>query len=212
MRACVHATNQRPCRRSRNNAREAAGIRESPARVADWQAHNKSGIWTGPLNAPVVITEFMDLQCPYCAQLVPRMDTIHAEFPEAAVVFQHFPLANHPAALPGAIAVECGERQGRFPDMVKLLYPKRDSLGRKPWRGYAIAAGVLDAAAFDRCVKLPVDSFPRIAAGMAIGRRTNVRGTPTVWVNREVVRPVQLVQLREAVSRALLASRKRRRG
>jgi hypothetical protein len=56
-------------------------------------------------------------------------------------------------------------------------------LGLRAWTSFAVDAGVRDVQAFNDCSRLPVDAFPRIGAGLDLGRRTGVRGTPTVWVN-----------------------------
>jgi protein-disulfide isomerase len=162
--------------------------RRAPAKViATWQADNAQGIRIGSSAAPIVITEFMDFQCPFCKRLVPKVDTLLTEFPGAvAVVFQHYPLKSHPSAVPAAISAECAHRQGRFLEMYRVLFEHQAVLGKKPWRDLAAAAKVPDLQHFERCTGLPVDSFPRIKAGLTIGSRTGVRGTPTVWVNGRV--------------------------
>ena len=48
---------------------------------------------------------------------------------------------------------------------------------------FAEEAGVPDLAAFEECVRLPADSFPRIQAGRELGERRNIGGTPTLFVN-----------------------------
>lgn len=152
--------------------------------IDTWQADNALGIRIGAPSAPIVITEFMDFQCPFCRRLAPRVDSLLTEYPDhVAVIFQHYPLTGHSYALPAAIAAECADRQGRFHSMYKALFDKQDLLGKKSFPEYAVDAGVEDLHAFERCVMLPADSFPRIQHGLDIGARAGVRGTPTVWVN-----------------------------
>lgn len=172
--------------------------------IENWREENESGIRVGPKSAPVVITEFMDLQCPFCARLVPVVDSIMHEYPdEVAVVVQHFPLGGHPQAIPAAIATECADLQGRFDQMFRSILLHRDSLGIKAWRRFAEDAAIPDVRSFEACITRPVDSFPRIEAGSDLGGRTGVRGTPTVWVNGRVTTPHNFISLRDAVSRAL---------
>lgn len=181
----------------------AQGLPE-PRIVEDWELENTHGVRIGPADARVTITEFMDFECPFCARLVSRMDTILSEFPnEITVVVQHFPLSMHRFAVPAAIAAECSDRQGRFEQMYRLLFAKQDSLGLKPWRSYAAEAQVLDIRAFEDCQQLSVDSFPRIGAGLALGSRTGVHGTPTVWINGRAIGRSDLPALREWVERTL---------
>jgi protein-disulfide isomerase len=168
--------------------------------IDNWRAETARGIPIGDPASPVVITAFMDLQCPFCRRLHFVLDTLRSEHPESVgVVYQHYPLANHPHAERAAVVAECGERQDRFREVVDARFVKQDSLGVKSWRSFGADANVPDQAAFARCVTLPADSFPRIAAGRILGDHTGVRGTPTVWVNGNRIGRSALVALREWV-------------
>ena len=157
--------------------------REASAEIENWQEDIALGIRVGPADARMVITEFMDFTCPYCAMVVPVVDSLLSHYPgEAALVFQHFPL-NRPQSVPSAVAVECADRQGRFEPMYRLLFAQQEALGSKPWATFADEAGMSDLAAFEECVRLPADSFPRIQAGRELGESRNVGGTPTLFVN-----------------------------
>ena len=67
--------------------------------------------------------------------------------------------------------------------MYRLLFAQQESLGSKPWATLADEAGISDLAAFEECVKLSADSFPRIQAGRELGESRNIGGTPTLFVN-----------------------------
>ena len=158
---------------------EAANVGE----IENWQEDTALGIRIGAAEARMVVTEFMDFTCPFCAMVVPVVDSILSHYPnDVAVVFQHFPL-NRPLSVPSAVASECADRQGKFEPMYRLLFAQQDSLGRKDWAAFADEAGIPDLAAFEECVKLPVDSFPRIDTGRDLGESRNVSGTPTLFVN-----------------------------
>ena len=158
--------------------------------VDDWREKNEIGIRRGPSDADLVITEFMDFECPFCASLVPTVDSILDKYPErVAQVFQHFPLSQHEHATPAAIAAECAYQQDHFWEMYDAIYENQDQLGERDWEYYADEAGVPNEDAFEECLALPVDSFPRIEEGIALGERNDVRGTPTTWINGQVVRP-----------------------
>jgi protein-disulfide isomerase len=86
--------------------------------------------------------------------------------------------------------------------MHDLLFEKQDSLGLKSWGSFATEVGLKDTTAFARCIRLPVDSFPRIGAGLELGRRNGVRGTPTLWINgHRIDGGVSLEVLRRRVAR-----------
>jgi hypothetical protein len=115
-------------RRSSTANSSTANQSRPEARIDDWQRYNQDGYWIGARNAPVVITEFMDLQCPFCARLVPRLDTLLAEHGrQVAVVFHHFPLGNHPYALPGAVAAECSAGRGGSPSFTGRFFSHKSS-------------------------------------------------------------------------------------
>ena len=183
--------------RAATDTRVEGDLMRPPELIADWQLENERGIWIGPRSARVIITEFMDFQCPFCARLVARVDSLRAEYPgEVAIVVHHFPLEIHRFALQAAVAAECADRQGRYDEVAHLIFTKQDSLGLKPWRSYAQEAGVRELESFEACRSLPLDSFPRIGYGQSLGRRTGVRGTPTVWINGMKIHRSDLTSLR----------------
>ena len=59
--------------------------------IENWQEDTALGIRVGPVDARMVVTEFMDFTCPFCAMVVPAVDSLLSYYPsEAALVFQHF--------------------------------------------------------------------------------------------------------------------------
>lgn len=167
----------------------------------DWRGWREFAIRMGPEEANVVVAVFMDFTCPFCKDLVPVLEALAAEFPGAvAVDFHHFPLVGHRFAIPSAIAAECAHRQGRFEETYHRLYEQAESPGSRDWRGIAADAGIPDLDEFEECIQLPRDTFPRIAAGRALGTRIGVTGTPEVWINGELLQgPRLLVTFRKRV-------------
>ena len=152
--------------------------------VDDWASYASGGHRTGPADARVAIVEFSDFQCPFCARLAPRLDSLRERTPvPVAVVYRHYPLENHPHAMAAARASECAAEQGRFKEMHDALFREQGAIGQKSWIAYALAAGVPDSAAFARCLEGGAGSA-RIRADVAAGDRLGVTGTPTVLVNR----------------------------
>ncbi|MFL5540212.1 MAG: DsbA family protein [Longimicrobiaceae bacterium] len=152
--------------------------------VDDWVSYASAGRRTGPAPARVTIVEFSDFQCPFCARLAPRLDSLRerASVP-VAVVYRHYPLESHPHAMAAARASECAAEQGRFKEMHDALFREQGAIGQKAWSAYARDAGVPDSAAFARCLEGDAGSA-RIRADVAAGDRLGVTGTPTVLVNR----------------------------
>jgi protein-disulfide isomerase len=134
--------------------RPAGGAAEAGERVVQgWRDLRGSGHLMGDSTAPVWIVEFADFQCPYCAQMAPRLDSLRRLVHDSvAVVFHHYPLAIHPEAFEGALAAECAGAQGRFGAFYHTVYHRQRELGAVPWTMLATAAGVPDTAAFSRCL------------------------------------------------------------
>ena len=116
----------------------------------------------------MVITEFVDYQCPFCRAAQSIIDSVMAAQPtEVRLVVHHLPLAGHNFAVQAAVAAECADRQGKFSEMHRVLLERQNEL--KPgvnWNAYAVDSEVSDTTAFLDCIQLPSDSFPRIAAGL----------------------------------------------
>jgi protein-disulfide isomerase len=130
-----------------------------------WKQEFEAGISVGPAGAPLEIIELMDFQCPYCRGLSARLDSLEAELPGSArVSFHHWPLPNHPYAVPAAIAAECAYQQGAFTGIQKALFAKQDSIGVRSWTAYAEDAGV--------------QSIPPSRRAPS-SRRSRSRGSPT---------------------------------
>jgi len=66
----------------------------------------------GNPSAPVTIVEFSDFQCPYCARGFSTVEQILEKYPDdVKFVYLHYPLPNHPWAMPAAIAAVCAGEQ-----------------------------------------------------------------------------------------------------
>jgi protein-disulfide isomerase len=101
---------------------------------------------------------------------------------DVAFTFVHFPIPGHRFAIPAARAAECAEAQGRFSEMRTLLFAKQDSLGLKSWDAFAEEAKVPDEEQFSKCVASAAP-LPRVDAGVAIGEKLRISGTPTMIIN-----------------------------
>jgi protein-disulfide isomerase len=141
----------------------------------------------GPKNAKATLVEFSDFQCPYCKRAQPLIRDLLEAFPEdLRHVFKHFPLGFHKRAMPAARACEAARLQDKFWDMQKLVWENPKKLEDENLRGYAKQIG-LDMERFDRDYgrgKLE----KRIQADIKEGRRIQVTGTPTLFLNGKRVR------------------------
>jgi len=98
----------------------------------------------GRQDAPVILLEYGDYECPYCA----RTDMLLAELPVRRI-FRHFPVpSKHPRATSLAHAAEAAGLQGRFWEMHDSLFADQGHLDDPHlWR--RIEELGLDLARFD---------------------------------------------------------------
>ena len=84
----------------------------------------------GSIDAPAVLVEYGDYECPYCKAAQPVVKAVKAAMgDELALVFRHFPLSNiHPFAWKAAEAAEAAGAQGMFWEYHDLLFEMQPAL------------------------------------------------------------------------------------
>ncbi|QQS43846.1 thioredoxin domain-containing protein [Candidatus Roizmanbacteria bacterium] len=90
---------------------ETAAFKPEPVEVAV----NNSPI-IGSRNSKVIIVEFSDFECPFCARAYSTVKQIQADYPnDVAIAYKHLPLTQlHPNAERAAQASVCAQEQGKF--------------------------------------------------------------------------------------------------
>jgi protein-disulfide isomerase len=110
----------------------------------------------GPADAKVTVVEGYEFACPYCWRAVPTIDKVLAEYPKDVRVVSKYILIHGAPALPPALAVCAASRQGKYPEMKKLLWARlfnaegqmqQDQFTAENMEKLAAEAG-LDAAKF----------------------------------------------------------------
>ena len=97
-----------------------------------------------------------------------------------------------------AVVAECAHRDGRFFDMLLALAGSGGGQGEQAWEIPWQEAAIEDVEAFEECLQMPADSFPRIRSGRALGEAAGVLGTPTVWLNGRLFAGRSLTDFRQA--------------
>jgi thiol-disulfide isomerase/thioredoxin len=136
----------------------------------------------GPESAPVVVVEFADFECPFCASVAPVFEkTFEENKDKVRFVYKFMPLPGHPHGEISARAGFAAFQQGKFWEMNKKMFANREHLEESDLQSYAKDLG-LDLAKF----KTDMTSQPatdRIAADRKLADSLGVKGTPTVYVN-----------------------------
>jgi protein-disulfide isomerase len=148
------------------------------------------GISMGDPDAPVVIYEFADFQCPGCGQFAsltkPLIEERLVDTGLARFVFYDFPLNSFPHSFLAARAARCANDQGRFWDYHDMIFARQVTLA-----SVSNAAGFfidladelgLEGGDFEECLRS--DRFAEeVTRSMQLGQSLGVQQTPTLFVN-----------------------------
>jgi protein-disulfide isomerase len=137
----------------------------------------------GDAQAPVLLVEYGDYQCPYCGQAYPIVKQVQRHFGDKlGFVFRNFPLNEmHPHAEIAAEAAEFAAAHEQFWTMHDQIYENQQSLSPELLLSLVEALGLsadeLSAALQDRKYR------PKVREDFAGGVRSGVNGTPTFFIN-----------------------------
>jgi len=180
---------------ARQKARNPVQDVDLTIKVADDPAKGKK-------DAKVTLIEFTDYQCPFCGRhthsVLPLLEKNFIDTGKIRYVLRDFPLsAMHPQALKAHEAAHCAGEEGKYWEMHDQLFSNQKELEADKLPGYAEAAGVSDASAFQACL----DSGKYEAQGKASikeGTEVGVRGTPSFLLGHTeangTVKAVQLIR------------------
>ena len=144
---------------------------------------------SGDLNAPIVLVEYGDYQCPYCGDAYGIVKQVQQRFgSRMRLAFRNFPLTEiHPQAMAAAVLAEYAATHGKFWQAHDALYENQRALGP------AFYVELLQS------LQLPVDAFKtaiendafeaKIRADIDSGDRSGVNGTPAFFINGQAFQP-----------------------
>ena len=139
----------------------------------------------GPQNAALTLVAYGDLECPHCRLVQPIIIEVAGELKDTLrMAFRHFPVSQmHPHAQQAAEALEAAGSQGKFWEMMELIYQDNARLDRDSLCRSAKKAGV-NVKQFSRELDGQVYR-DRVRADYLSGLRAGVVGTPTLFINGE---------------------------
>ncbi|MBK9576746.1 MAG: thioredoxin domain-containing protein [Fibrobacterota bacterium] len=142
----------------------------------------------GDPKAPLSVVLFTDLQCPYCAQIIPLLKNLQASHPKSLKIsFRHFPLTSiHEKAMFAHQNLWAAGQQGKFWEYYLEMAPN--------FRGLTDSALVstakslkLDMARFEVDRKSAA-ATQAVTADMQLGESVGVDGTPAMFFNGKLTR------------------------
>lgn len=156
---------------------------------------------TGATDLKVVLLEFSDFQCPYCAQAhktIQQFMSKHAD--EVTLVYKHFPLTPiHPEAMPAAKAAWAAFQQGKFWEYEDALFSQQDKLGDSLYLTTAKSLN-LDLEKFEQD---QANADRAIEEDIQLAQTLGLSGTPFFVINGEAFSgDVKLSDLEKALTGA----------
>lgn len=142
----------------------------------------------GSADAPVLLLEFTDLQCPYCArhalQTFPQLKRDYIDTGKVQYASRDLPLERHPHAFPAAVASRCAGEQGKFWEFRHALFAQQDALASEPYARIAGELG-LDVERLEACRK-DGRQADNVRADIALAQLSNISATPSFVLGRIV--------------------------
>ncbi len=138
----------------------------------------------GSVDRKIVMVEFSDFQCSYCAAAEKNVKQFLAKHKEVTLVYKHFPLTQiHPEALPAATAAWAANKQGKFWEYHDALFANQAKLGEIFYLETANNLK-LDIKKFTADRKI---AEAEIVKDFQLGRKLGIEGTPTFIINGESI-------------------------
>ena len=140
----------------------------------------------GAEEAKILLVEFSDFQCPYCAEAHKTLKEFMAKHQdEVKLVYKHFPLTDiHPEAVIAAKAAWAGLQQGKFWEYQDALFSNQQKLGEEFYVATATALN-LNVEQFNRDRNSPAANMA-IQKDMQLGNALGIFGTPFFVMNDEL--------------------------
>ena len=185
-----------------------AGDSEQAAAQASMTVRDDSPRLSTPTESKATFVEFLDFECEGCGAAYPAVEQLRQTYgDQVTFVVRYFPLPGHFNADRAARAVAAAAEQGQFEPMYRKMFDTQRSWGeqRVPlddlFFSYAQELGLdMDRFAADYNSQATRELIDRdVADGKALG----VTGTPTFFINDELIKPESYDDLSSALESAV---------
>lgn len=153
-----------------------------------------------------VFVEFLDFECEACIALFPVIEQLRENYGDrVSFVVRHMPL--HGNSVNAALAAEAAGEQGRFEEMYIRLFETPEEWGHRQesqedvFTRYAEELG-LDMDRYHADVNDPTIA-QRIDQSVQDGHDVGVQGTPTLFLDGELLEPDTVADLEDSLDAAL---------
>lgn len=144
----------------------------------------------GKTNSDVVIVEYSDTECPFCAQFNPTMKKLQEEYKsKVSFVYRYFPLTQiHPNAFDEARAAYCvgtiagAEKRRSYIDEMFAYKTSKQNMTLPKGGRESLAKNIgIDEKAFSACMQ-STNSGDAVNADLQDGITSGVEGTPATFI------------------------------
>ena len=136
----------------------------------------------GAPNAPVLLIEFADYECPYCQKISADLKKLEGEYlGKVLFAFKDYPLPMHKRAQKASEAARCAGLQDKYWEYHDLLFEKGSGLEISQLKEYARTLK-LDTAKFDQCLDFG-ETTAAVKKDQEQGQKLGLTGTPSFFVN-----------------------------
>lgn len=140
----------------------------------------------GQSDAPIVIVEFSDFQCPYCKRFLelsfPKLKQQYIDTGKVKYLVRNFPLSFHANAESAAIAAACADKQDSYWPMREQLFANITRLNPELYINSAKQQD-LQLPDFEACLDDPAVKAG-VMADLQYGQQYGVTGTPSFIIGR----------------------------
>ncbi len=165
---------------------------ELPKKDGSLSSQVSASDWTkGSVTPKVTFVEYSDFQCPACGAYHPLLEEMYATYKDSiSFTYRHFPLPQHPNALPSAYAAEAAGAQGKFWEMADMLFTNQAEWSEVAdtgaiFEGYAQKLG-LDITKYQ--IDIASDTTKaHVEASKKSGTLSALDHTPTFFINGKMI-------------------------
>lgn len=160
----------------------------------------------GPANAKVTLVEFFDPECEGCAAFHPILQKVLAEYPNDVKLVARYMLF-HGNSYPAALALEGAGKQGKYWEMYSILLERQVEWSHQDKPVNSIFEG------FAKELKLDLVEFNKsyddltfkstLAQDVSEGKLLGVKGTPTFFVNGQMLMNLSYNDLKTAIDKEI---------
>lgn len=154
----------------------------------------------GEVDAPVTITGFLDLECPFSGHFQPVIDEVIAAYPgKVKYVVKNFPLSFHQRAKPAAKFLLAAGEQNKYWEMFTLILKDNKDLSDAKLNQIAKSLE-LDLNRIKEDLKKHDAEWDKLIwDDYNLGNKVEVAGTPTYYINGRKVKGRDLAAFKAVI-------------